>query len=90
LHLLWYKREYVLNNARGETMQYMIIGLFSFAILLLILSFFKRDKVKDLEEQVEQLSLTIMQENYQIKKRIKILEEELLFHDEDLQKTLKK
>jgi hypothetical protein len=71
-------------------MQYTIIGLFSFAIFLLILSFFKRDKVKDLEEQVEQLSLTIMQENYQIKKRIKILEEELLFHDDDLQKTFKK
>jgi hypothetical protein len=71
-------------------MEYVIIGLFSFAILLLFLSFFKRDKIKDLEEQVEQLSLTIMQDNYQLKKRVKILEEELLFHDEDLQKTFKK
>jgi hypothetical protein len=71
-------------------MEYIMIGLLSFAILLLILSFFKRDKVSDLEEQLEQLSLTVIQENYQMKKRIKILEEELLFYDEDLQKTLKK
>lgn len=71
-------------------MEYIMIGLLSFAVLLLILSFFKRDKVNDLEEQLEQLSVTVMQENYQMKKRIKILEEELLFHDEDLQKTLKK
>ncbi len=71
-------------------MEFIIIGLFSFAILLLVLSFFKRDKVKDLEEQVEQLSLTTIQETYQMKKRIKILEEELLFQDDDLQKTFRK
>jgi hypothetical protein len=71
-------------------MEYIQIGLLAFAIIVLILSFFKRDKVNELEEQLEQLSLTVMQEHYQIKKRIKILEEELLFHDEDLQKTLKK
>ncbi len=71
-------------------MEIIIIGLFSFAILLLVLSFFKRDKVKDLEEQLEQMSLTNIQENYQIKKRVKILEEELLFQDDDLQKTFKK
>ncbi|MBM7660835.1 hypothetical protein JOC85_001607 [Bacillus mesophilus] len=71
-------------------MVYILIGLFSFAILLLFLTFFKRDKVKDLEEQLEQLSLTMMQENYQMKKRIKILEEELLFHNDELQNTFKK
>lgn len=71
-------------------MEFVIIGLFSFAILLLILSFFKRDKVKDLEEQLEQLSLMTIQESYQMNKRIKILEEELLFQDDDLQKTFKK
>jgi hypothetical protein len=71
-------------------MVYILIGLFSFATLLLCLSFFKRDRVKDLEEQLEQLSLTMMQENYQMKKRIKILEEELLFHNDELQNTFKK
>lgn len=71
-------------------MDFIIIGLFSFSIILLVLSFFKRDKVKDLEEQLEQLSLTTIQENYQMKKRVKILEEELLFQDDDLQKTFKK
>lgn len=74
----------------GENMDFIIIGLFSFSIILLVLSFFKRDKVKDLEEQLEQLSLTTIQENYQMKKRVKILEEELLFQDDDLQKTFKK
>ncbi|MBM6617247.1 hypothetical protein [Bacillus suaedaesalsae] len=71
-------------------MEYILIGLLSFAVLLLVLSFFKRDKVNDIEDQLEQLSLTVMQENYQMKKRLKILEEELLFHDDDLHKTLKK
>ncbi|MFZ3588155.1 hypothetical protein ACOI1C_02525 [Bacillus sp. DJP31] len=78
------------KEVRGEIMEFVIIGLFSFAILLLILSFFKRDKVKDLEEQLEQLSLMTIQESYQMNKRIKILEEELLFQDDDLQKTFKK
>ncbi|MFD1736554.1 hypothetical protein ACFSCX_08245 [Bacillus salitolerans] len=71
-------------------MEYVIIGLLSFAILLLFLSFFKRDKINDLEEQLEQLSLNVMQENYQLKKRLSILEEELLFNDEELKRTLKK
>ena len=71
-------------------MEYMIIGLLAIAILLLLLSFFKRDKVNDLEEQLEQLSLMTIQEHYQLKKRIKILEEELLIQDEDLQKNFRK
>ncbi|WP_456278281.1 hypothetical protein [Bacillus sp. AK128] len=71
-------------------MLYIFIGLFSFAILLFILSLFKRDKIKDVEAQLEQLSLTVMQENYQMKKRLKVLEEELLFNDEEFQHTFKK
>jgi hypothetical protein len=71
-------------------MIYILIGLFSFSVLLLLLSMFKRDKIKDIEEQVEQLSLTVLQENYQMKKRLKILEEELLFYNDELQNTFKK
>ncbi|EKN63971.1 hypothetical protein P9E76_05600 [Schinkia azotoformans] len=55
-----------------------IIGLFSFSIVLLALSFFKKDKYKELENQVENLTMIVMQENYQLKKKMKVLEEELL------------
>jgi hypothetical protein len=67
-------------------MEYTIIGLLSFAILLLLLSFSKKDKLKVLENQVEQLSINVLQDSYQLKKRMKILEEELLIHDEVLNK----
>ncbi|MDF0727171.1 hypothetical protein PY093_10640 [Cytobacillus sp. S13-E01] len=69
-------------------MEYTIIGLLSLSIILLIVSFFKKDKVKEIEEQVDQLSLTLMQESYQLKKKIKVLEEELLINDQDLGKRL--
>src|SRR5699024_4288708 len=36
------------------------------------------DKIAKLEEQFEQFSITTMQDTYQLKKRIKILEEEIL------------
>ncbi|WP_458412488.1 hypothetical protein ACNQFZ_16955 [Schinkia sp. CFF1] len=60
------------------TIETAIIGLFSFSIVLLILSFFKKDKYKELENQIENLTMVVMQENYQMKKKLKILEEELL------------
>lgn len=66
-------------------MEYVIIGLLSFAILLLIISFLGKDRVKVLEEQVDQLSLTVMQETYVLKKKIKVLEEELLTSDTKLE-----
>ncbi len=37
-----------------------------------------KDKIEDLENQVEQLSLSTMQDTYQLKKKIKVLEEEIL------------
>lgn len=48
------------------------------AIALFILSFFVNDRFEDLENQIEQLSISTMQDTYQMKKKIKILEEELL------------
>ncbi len=59
-------------------MIYTIIGLLIVAVSLFIISFFAQDKFKKLEHQIEQLSLSNLQDNYQIKKKIKILEEELL------------
>ncbi|WP_017755789.1 hypothetical protein [Calidifontibacillus oryziterrae] len=58
-----------------------IIGLFSFSIVLLVLSFFQKDKYKELESQIETLTMTVMQENYQLKKKMKVLEEELLVNE---------
>lgn len=60
------------------SIEIIIISLISLAVLLLILSFFQKDRISDLEKQVENLTMTVMQENYQLKKRMKILEEELL------------
>lgn len=59
-------------------MEYIIMGLLGIAIILLLLSFFQKDRVKELEEQVDQLSLSLVQETYQMKKKLKVLEEELL------------
>lgn len=60
------------------TLESAIIGLFSFSIVLLILSFLRKDKYKELENQIENLTMIVMQENYQLKKKMKVLEEELL------------
>lgn len=63
----------------GVTMIEMtIIILFSLSILLFILSFFRKDRTEDIEKQIEELSITYMQEMYQLKKKIRHLEEELL------------
>ncbi|MGE8078139.1 hypothetical protein [Peribacillus loiseleuriae] len=64
-------------------MEYLLIGLFTFSIILLLISFVKKDPVK-LEEEMEQMTINHMQEMYQIKKKIKILEEELLIQESPL------
>ena len=56
----------------------IIISLLVLAILLFILSFFKADRVTDLERNVEEMSLQHIQDMFQLKRKIRILEEELL------------
>lgn len=68
-------------------MTYVIITLIVVAIVLLILSFFMNDKFSELESQLEQFSISTMQDTYQIKKKIKILEEELLTENLNLDGT---
>ncbi|WP_350299479.1 hypothetical protein [Peribacillus frigoritolerans] len=63
-------------------METLIVLLFSLAIVLLIISFFGKDKVAKLEEDLEQMTLTYMQDIYQLKKKVKILEEEFVIPDE--------
>ena len=65
-------------------MEIVIISLFSLAIILLIISLFKKDKIAKLEEELEQVTLTHMQDIYQLKKKVNILEEELLIQDEPI------
>lgn len=48
------------------------------AIIIYLLSFFKQSKLENLEKQVEQLSLSMIQESYHLKKQIKVLQEELM------------
>lgn len=51
----------------------MCVGIF-----FVVLSFFIKDKTKQLEREVEDLSINIYQETNTLKRRLKIVEEELL------------
>ena len=62
-------------------MFYIFLTLIVVAIALFISSYFLSDKMDQLEEQFEQFSISSMQDTYQMKKKIKILEEELLTED---------
>ena len=66
----------------------IFITLFILSLLLFLLSFFLKDPYKQLEEEIDQLSMQQLQEMYQIKKKLKVLEEELLVNDVDLSPPL--
>ncbi len=55
-----------------------IITILAIGVILFILSYFMNDRIEEVENELEQLSITTMQDAYQMKKKIKILEEELL------------
>lgn len=55
-----------------------IVTILVIGVVLFILSYFMNDRLEELESQFEQFSITNIQDTYQIKKKIKILEEELL------------
>ncbi|WLR56336.1 hypothetical protein LC048_05290 [Mesobacillus subterraneus] len=67
-------------------MGYMIIILFVLAALLFAISFFLKDPYKELREEIDQLTIQQIQDLYQIKKKLKVLEEELLVNDTTLDK----
>ncbi|KAB8128433.1 hypothetical protein F9U64_15985 [Gracilibacillus oryzae] len=58
-----------------------VATVISIAVILWIVSFFMQDKFKQLENQIEQFSISTLQETYQLKKKVNILEEELLIDD---------
>lgn len=56
----------------------IIVGL-----VALILSYTKQDSIKQIESQLEENSITMMQELYKVKKKIRVLEEEMMIGDRD-------
>ncbi|SER17065.1 hypothetical protein SAMN04487944_101487 [Gracilibacillus ureilyticus] len=58
-----------------------VCSILSVAVILWILSFFMQDRFKQLEDQFEQFSISTLQETYQLKKKVNILEEELLINE---------
>lgn len=66
----------------------ILISLAVFSILLFLVSFFLKDPYKEIREEIDQLSMQQLQEIYQIKKKLKVLEEELLVSDIDLSPPL--
>lgn len=54
------------------------IAILIVGVVLFLLSYFMNDRIEELENQLEQFSITTVQDTYQMKKKIKILEEELL------------
>jgi hypothetical protein len=67
-------------------MGYIILSLIALAAILFILSFFLKDPYKELREEIDQLTIQQIQDLYQIKKKLKVLEEELLVNDSILEK----
>ncbi|SER68851.1 hypothetical protein [Salipaludibacillus aurantiacus] len=66
-------------------MEWIIIGLFSLSAILFILSFFKQEPYKELEKQIENMSIQMMQEIYYLKKKTKLLEEEFIIEAERIE-----
>lgn len=59
-------------------MEITIMLLLIAAILILLLSFVKKDPVKNVEKQLENFSISLMQEILKLKNKIAVLEEELM------------
>ncbi|MFJ7953441.1 hypothetical protein ACIQZG_18205 [Lysinibacillus sp. NPDC096418] len=55
----------------------MILG-----IILILFSFFMKSTTKKIEQDVEELSISIFQETNNLKRRLKVVEEELLLEPE--------
>lgn len=63
-------------------MEFAILVLLIAGSVAFIASFFKKDRYSELENQMEHLSISVMQELYKVKKKQKQLEEELIIDTE--------
>ncbi|MFC4618000.1 hypothetical protein ACFO4N_04555 [Camelliibacillus cellulosilyticus] len=64
-------------------MGYLLLILIILGLIILIVSFFKEDSVKQLEDQIEGTTVTVMQELLKVKKKIRVLEEEMMIDGRD-------
>jgi hypothetical protein len=62
-------------------MEAILIILLIIGVGMLILSYFQKDKTKVIETQLENFTIQVMKEIYQVKKKVKIVEEELMIND---------
>ncbi|GAF65916.1 hypothetical protein BTS2_2816 [Bacillus sp. TS-2] len=62
-------------------MPWAILALLIFAILLIILSYFREDRTKTLAKELDELTITHMQDVYQLKKRLSELESQIILPD---------
>ena len=72
-----------------KNMEYIFIGLLGFSLLLFVLSFFLKDPYKILRAEIDENAIYQVQELYIIKKKLKLLEEELLVEDNSFQPATK-
>ncbi|MDR7072743.1 hypothetical protein [Fictibacillus barbaricus] len=63
-------------------MEFAIFGLLIIGVVLLILSF-RKNRETSVETQLENFSIQLMKEVYQIKKKIKVLEDEMMINDKN-------
>ena len=68
-------------------MELTIILLLIASILILLFSFFKQDPVKDVEKQLENFSISLVQEILKLKNKVTVLEEELMLTEHDSNQT---
>ncbi len=59
-------------------MLYVLLGIWGVSLLLFLASFLQKDPLNAVEKSVEELSINMYQEQLKLKKRIKVLEEELM------------
>lgn len=65
-----------------DIMEYAIFGLLLIGVILLLVSI-KKDKSNNLEVQLENFSIQLMKEMYQVNKKLKILEDEIMINDKN-------
>lgn len=63
-------------------MEFAIFGLLLVGIILLILSF-RKNRENSVETQLENFTIQLMKEIYQIKKKLKVLEDEMMINEKN-------
>ncbi|HET7658700.1 MAG TPA: hypothetical protein VFK37_10425 [Bacillales bacterium] len=59
-------------------MEIIIVLLLVAGAVIFVASFFKKDRISGIENQMENLSITLMQELYKVKKKQNEIEEEVM------------